>query len=166
MPDTDTIILEGVRIIRRNFRGEEDKYNKPGERNFIVVLPSEEMAEQLAAADWNVKWFEPREEGEEEERVPWLPVEVAYQKGRPPRIFMIPDHDPTRRTELNEESVAVLDGVDIVNVDMIVRGSHWSNATGASGVKAYLQSMYVTIEEDYLARKYAEMDKQFAEVQE
>jgi hypothetical protein len=60
------------------------------------------------------------------------------------------------RTHLNASNVETLDGADIVNVDMIVRPYTWE-VNGKGGVKAYLQSMYVIVEEDALERKYAEM---------
>ena len=44
---SDTIMMEGVRIIFRNFEGKEGPYNKAGERNFAVLL-DDKTAEILA----------------------------------------------------------------------------------------------------------------------
>lgn len=158
MADDNTIVLEGVRIIFRNFRGEKGPYNKEGTRNFGVILPDVAQAMQLQSDEWNVKWLDPldEDEGENQEKVPWLPVEAAYDKGRPPRIFMITSRG---KTELSEATVQTLDGANITNVDMIVRPYTW-NVNDRGGVKAYLQTLYVTIEEDELERKYAELPLQ------
>lgn len=153
-----TVTMEGVRIIFRNFAGKEGQYNREGDRNFGVILP-DEVAEAMAADGWNVKYLKPRtdsdEEGEEETPQPWLSVSVNF-KGRPPRVVMITSRG---RTNLGEDSVELLDWADIRNVDLIVRPYEW-NVNGRSGVKAYLQSIYVTIEEDELEKKYAAMDAQ------
>jgi hypothetical protein len=55
----NTVLMEGVRIIFRNFRGEKSQFNKEGVRNFGVILPSVALAEQMTVDDWNVKWRDP-----------------------------------------------------------------------------------------------------------
>ena len=157
MPQDNTVLMEGVQIIFRNFAGKEGQYNREGDRNFGVLLP-EDVATQMAEDGWNVKFLKPREEDEGDESPPqgWLPVSVNFDKGRPPRVVMITSRG---RTNLDGDTVEMLDWADIKNVDLIVRPYEWS-VQGKTGIKAYLQSLYVTIEEDELEKKYAEMDQQ------
>lgn len=153
MAQDNTVLMEGVRIIFRNFEGKAGKYNQPGERNFGVILP-EDVAQKMTDDGWNVKWLKPRDEEEEETETPWLPVKLKYDGFRPPRVVQITSRG---RTNLDEEDLARLDWVDITNVDLIVRPFPW-DVNGKQGIAAYLQSMYVTIEEDALEKKYAEME--------
>lgn len=155
MPAENTVLMEGVRIIFRNFSGKEGQYNREGDRNFGVILPPD-VAEKMAADGWNVKWLKPRDDDEEETETPWLAVSVNFDKGKPPKIMLVTDRG---RTSLDSDTVDTLDWADITNVDLIVRPYTWE-VSGRTGIKAYLQSMYVTIEEDELERKYAEMDAQ------
>ena len=104
----------------------------------------------MAEDNWNVKWLRPRTEEEGEVPQAYLPISVNF-KGRPPRIVLITSRG---RTNLDENQVETLDWVDIINVDMIVRPYEWT-VNGKTGVKAYLQSIYVTIEEDPLELKYS-----------
>jgi hypothetical protein len=152
----NTVLMEGVRIIFRNFAGKEGQYNREGDRNFAVLL-DDSTAEAMAADGWNVKWLKPRED-DDEDATPqaYLPVSLNFGKGRPPRVVMITSRG---RTQLDENMVELLDWADITNVDLIVRPYEWT-VSGKSGIKAYLQSIYVTIEEDELERKYAELDAQ------
>ena len=153
--DPNNVVMENVRIIFRNFKGKEGQYNKEGDRNFGVILPPE-IAERMLADGWNVKYLKPREEDEDDTETPWLSVSVNFDKGKPPKIMLVTDRG---RTALDAQSVEMLDWADIENVDLIVRPYTWE-VNGNTGVKAYLSSMYVTIEEDELERKYAEMDAQ------
>lgn len=145
--------MEGVRIIFRNFAGKEGQYNREGDRNFAVLL-DDTIANTLAEDGWNVKWLKSREEDEEESSQAYLQVSVNF-KGRPPRVVLITSRG---RTNLGEDQVEMLDWADIKNVDLIVRPYEWV-VNQKSGIKAYLQSIYVTIEEDPLELKYAQLDQ-------
>lgn len=153
MPQDNTVIMEGVRIIFRNFSGKEGQYNREGDRNFAVLL-DDTIANSMAEDGWNVKWLKPREEDEDESTQAYLQVSVNF-KGRPPRIVLITSRG---RTNLDEHQVEMLDWADIKNVDLIVRPYEWV-VNNKSGIKAYLNSIYVTIEEDPLELKYAELDQ-------
>lgn len=142
-----TFMVEDARLVFRNFSGKEGQYNREGDRNFAVILP-EDVAEQMVADGWNVRFLAAREEGDVD--TPYIQVAVNF-KNRPPRVVMITS---TARTNLDEDSVDALDWVDIRVADLIARGYEWE-VNGKRGIKAYLQSLFVTIEEDELERKYA-----------
>lgn len=159
MAKDNTVLMEGVRIVFRNFEGKETQYNRKGDRNFAVLL-DDSVANAMAEDGWNVKWLKPRDDDEEGAPQAFLDVSVSF-KGRPPRIVMVTSRG---RTNLGENLVDTLDWVDIKNVDLIVRPYEWS-VNGKSGIKAYLQSLYITIVEDALELKYAELDTQESELQ-
>jgi hypothetical protein len=142
-----TFMVEDATIIFRNFAGKEGQYNREGDRNFAVILP-EDVAKTMLEDGWNVRYLESREEGEPD--TPYVSVAVNFAN-RPPRVVLITS---TTRTQLDEKSVEVLDWADIRMADLIARGYDW-NVNNKSGTKAYLQSLFVTIEEDALERKYA-----------
>lgn len=146
----NTVVMENVRIIFRNFAGREGMYNREGDRNFCVLLDTD-TADAMLKDGWNVKALRARDEDEEDQ--PYLQVSVNF-KGKPPRVVMITSRG---RTTLHEDEVELLDWADIQNVDLIVRPYEWA-VNGKTGVKAYLQSIFVTIEEDALELKYAEIN--------
>jgi hypothetical protein len=145
--DAKTFMVEDATIIFRNFTGKEGQYNREGDRNFAVIL-DEKIAIKMLEDGWNVKYLTAREEGETD--TPYIQVSVNFNN-RPPRIVMLTS---TARTPLGEDSVETLDWADIKTADLIARGYEWT-VNGKSGVKAYLQSLFITIEEDALERKYA-----------
>lgn len=143
----ETLTIEDCELTWRNFEGREGPFNDKGERNFSVVL-TPAMAEQFAKDGLNVKVKDPREEGDDPKYT--LPVKVSY-KIRPPRAVMITS---TARTDLHEDTIEVLDFADIAMVDLIVNLSDWEYA-GKTGIKCYLKTIFVTVNEDDLERKYA-----------
>lgn len=152
----DNVVMEGVRIVFRNFAGAEGKYNRAGNRNFGVLL-DDDVAAKMEADGWNVKWLKPKDESEDDHHQAWLPVGMSFSpKAKPPRVVMVTSRG---RTNIDEDIIDTLDWVDISNVDLIVRPYAWE-VDGKTGIKAMLQSIYVTIVEDPLEAKYAEMDQQ------
>lgn len=149
--DVKRVQIEGAQIIYRNFSGKEGRYNDPGQRNFAVVLDPETAA-AMDADGWNVKQEKERDEEGYEPRF-FLPVKVNY-KFRPPRVVMITSKG---RTDLDEDTVGTLDWATFANVDLIINPSHY-DVNGKAGIAAYLKTMFVTLEEDDLERKYAQME--------
>jgi hypothetical protein len=146
------LALENVRIGFRNFEGREGKYNKAGERSFAVFLSDRQLAEELAAEGWNVKFPTDREDKvdpDEPGRDPYLQVSVGFEY-YPPNVFIISNGQPTK---LTEEEVLMLDWAEIQNVDLVLRPYEWS-VNRNSGIKAYLKSGYFTIVTDKFASKY------------
>lgn len=140
------LVVENARIAFRNFAGKEGKFNRAGNRNFCIIF-DKETGEELLEQGWNVRILQPKEGYDEPEYC--LSVSVAYGK-IPPRIYMITGR---RKTELFEDTVGCLDYAEIVNVDVVVRPYNWE-VNGKTGVKAYVQTMYVEIQEDIFSAKY------------
>lgn len=164
--------INDARICFRNFRGEKGQFNDEGDRSFHLVIAggtfddgrpgskpievtAEEMAEFLQreqnryGAGWNVKIKAPREDGE----APFIhmPVKVKFND-RGPAIYL---NSGGNVVKLDEESVGMLDEIDIMNVDMDIRPYDGEGRFGAHRT-AYLQSIHVVQEIDRFAARYAE----------
>jgi hypothetical protein len=150
MSDPKTFMVEDAQLLFRNFSGKESQYNRAGDRNFAVVLDPDSAARMLADG-WNVKLLDARDEGDAPKA--YIQVSVGY-KTKPPRVVMI---SSTGRTVLDENEVDLLDWVEIENADLIARAYTWA-VNGKTGIKAYLQSLYITIQEDALERKYSQFN--------
>ena len=143
------IIIEDAHILFRNFAGKPSKFNAAGARNFCVFIDDDSMVQSLMADGWNIKTLAARD-AEERDRF-YIQVSVNFEYV-PPKVVLV-----TKRgqTILDEESIESLDYAEIKNVDLTIRPYPWGIGE-KSGVKAYLKTLYVTIEEDEFASKYAE----------
>lgn len=145
--------IENARIIYRNFAGAGSKFNREGDRNFAVIIPDEEIKEELVARGWNVKIKPPRDEYDEP--FMFLPVKVKFNN-RGPAIYVRSGNNTPAR--LNEETVDMLDEIDILSVAMDIRPFDWE-VNGNTGRSAYLQAMEVTQNIDRFGARYAEEEE-------
>lgn len=134
--------IDDARIIFRNFEGRPDQFTREGDRSFSLMIPNQEIAEALMedknefGVGWNVKIKEPRDEGDEPFR--HLKVKVKFN-GRGPNIYLV---NGGIKRQLDEESVAMLDDIDIDHVDLDIRPYDDEGRFGPFRA-AYLQNMQV-----------------------
>lgn len=155
MPNISNVVIEDAQLIMpfRNFRGAEGRYNREGDRSFSVKL-DEQLARDMMQDGWNVKYLRARDEEDDEQ--PYIQVSVKYNY-IPPKIVVISSNG---RMDLDEDTVGELDYMEFKNVDLVIRAYEYEfqGKDLIKGVKAQLKSMYVTLDEDELERKYAERD--------
>lgn len=142
--------IDDARIIFKNFEGRGDKFNREGDRNFSLLIEDPDTADALIAEGWNVR-IKP---GRDEDEGPFmrLPVKVKFTDYGP-NVYLVTGD---RRNELDEESIACLDNIDIESIDMDIRPYDWE-VNGKTGRTAYLQSMQVVQRIDRFAARYAGM---------
>lgn len=140
--------IDGRQIIFKNFEGRGDKFNREGDRNFSLRIDDENTADALVKEGWNVRI----KEGRDEDEGPFmrLPIKVKFTNYGPNVYLRTGD----RVNELNEESIACLDNIEIDSVSMDVRPYDW-DVNGRTGRTAYLQSMEVVQRIDRFAARYA-----------
>jgi len=139
--------IEDARIVFRNFSGVGSKYNREGDRNFAVIIPNDEIKDQLVEDGWTVKIKPPREEGEDPFMI--LPVKIKFNN-RGPAAYVVSGDQVTR---LNEDTIDMLDEIDIEHVDMDIRPYDWE-VNGKMGRSAYLQAINVVQNIDRFGAKY------------
>ena len=153
------VTIEDAQLMFRNFAGEEGPYNAAGDRSFSIRLTPED-AQMLLKDGWNVKTRPPREEGDDE--MHYIKVAVSY-KNRPPTVVIVTQRwnrqtqafEPARTT-LPEDFVELVDSLDIAKADLVLNPYRW-NVRGETGIKAYLKSIYITVQQDDLELKYAQI---------
>ena len=141
--------IDDARIIYRNFAGEASQFNRAGDRNFSVLIEDEQLANELQDHGWNVKIKQAREEGD----TPFmhLPVKVKFND-RGPSVYLV---SGSNRVKLDEETIGMLDNIDILGVDLDIRPFDWE-VNGKAGRAAYLQSICVTQYIDRFAQRFEE----------
>ena len=148
----DILEIEDARIIYRNFEGVASKFNREGDRNFAVIVPNDEIKDILVEAGWNVKIKPPRDE--EDTPFMFIPVKVKFNN-RGPAAYLRSGETVTR---LNEETIGILDEIDIQSVSMDLRPYDW-DVNGKTGRTAYLQAIDVIQNIDRFGDMYAKEGK-------
>lgn len=146
--------VNGRQIIFKNFEGRGDKFNREGDRNFSLRIDDPDTADALIKEGWNVRI----KEGRDEEEGPFmrLPIKVKFTNYGP-NVYLV--RGENKPVELDEESIACLDNIDIESVNMDIRPYDWE-VNGRTGRTAYLQSMEVIQRIDRFVARYANMDEE------
>ena len=131
----------------RNFAGEKTQFNPAGKRTFVVLL-DEQNGRLLEEQGWHIRWREPRDE--QDDPTALLTVEVKFGD-YPPKIVLI---SGGTHTTLDETNIGILDTAEIDRCDLIIRPYNWE-VNGNSGTKAYVKTMYVTLQDDDFGGRYA-----------
>lgn len=144
--------VDGRNMRFRNFEGKAGKFNVEGDRNFCILL-NPEVADEMTKDGFNVRYLNPRDEGDEP--VPYVQVKLKYydrsgNRLRPPKIVQVTKRG---KTELDEDSVRNLDWAEIEKFDIAINPREY-NVQGRSGLTAYLKTLYVTIREDDFEDRY------------
>lgn len=151
MERNNKLAIDNARIIFKNFTGKDDKFGREGDRSFSIVIEDDALAEQLANDGWNVKPLTPRDPDEKVNH--FIKVKISF-KVRPPKIWLLTNH---KRTLLDEDTIATLQYARIENADVVVSPWRWE-VNGKTGIAAYLETLYVKIEDDPFADKYADYE--------
>lgn len=142
--------IDDARLIFRNFKGEASKFNREGDRSFSVVIETEDQYDALLADKnkygdcWNVKRKDPREDGDTP--LMYLQVKVKFNDNGP-AIYLISGN---AKTKLTEASVAILDDIEIVSVNMDIR-PYDGEINGNTYRAAYLKAIEIVQEVDRFA---------------
>lgn len=162
--------ITDARLIFKNFRGLQTDFNDEGDRNFCVLisggifddgrdvyeLDAEGMADALKAQEnrfgigWNVKVKVPK--NPDSSPYHFLKVKVNFND-RGPRVY-VRTSERARPRMLDEETVGMLDRIDILSTDLTIRPFDGEARMGAYR-SAYLQSIDVLQDIDHIAARYA-----------
>ena len=146
--------IDDARIIYRNFAGAPSKFNREGDRNFAVIIPNQEIADELIADGWAVKIKPPRDD--DDSPFMYLPVKVKFNN-RGPAAYVKSGNSVQR---LNEETIGMLDEIDIQSVDMDLRAYDWE-VNDKTGRSAYLQAINVIQNIDRFGAQYQAQELPF-----
>lgn len=160
MNNNSVIPFQDAEIKYPNFAGRKSQFNRQGDRNFCIVIKDPEEAAELSAMGFNVKEKMPMvNEGDSY----WL-LQVSLSYHEPgsglefldPKAYLVVDG---KLKPLTEETIGCIDRLDAECIDITVTaGKPYEGRDGNMRVRAWLDSIYVTIANNPVAAKYATAD--------
>lgn len=151
--DMESLQLDGVDLIYKNFSGlVRGRYDSLGERKFSAKITDPAIADTVIGLGWNLRT---RTDDSDEFQFWHLPVKVNYNSPvGPPVIWRV---IPTLKKKLllKPDTVDMLDYLPVMYADLIVNPYLWT-VGGSSGISAYLDQMYVFVEESVLDLRYSD----------
>lgn len=146
------LVVEGAAVPKfySHFSGEADGFHTAGEKDFRLIIESEDLANDLVAAGWNVK--QKGEDGDENKYL-YIKVKVKFNFGKP----VIVKHLGNKLITLDENTCSEIDRVSIEpeSIDLVLSPYHWT-VNGKNGITAYLEEMHFRQVQGYFHDKYAQ----------
>ena len=162
-PNTGNLVIEGAKLVFRNFAGVEKQYNEKGKRNVQVVVP-DEVVESLRADGWNVT-TRVIPAIDQEKPTNLLKLNLNYRvnpdgtpDGRNPKFYIISGDKkvrtlPTMKDLGDGMSPCIYDQCKITNCDIEVRPYHYDK-NNPNKVSAYIEQINIEIALSALDLKY------------
>lgn len=159
----EQLVIEDAVIRFHNYSGLQTEFNNPGNRNFDVILPNNDMAVEMGEKGWNVKIRKPRDP--EEEPYYTLNVKINMDSKWPPTIEevcrnkhitydkeMVGQFDPKHPDKYLDNNKG-MDGIPMTDIGLVINGSEWDSKFG-HGIKAYLDQFYFRTKPSIFGNKY------------
>ena len=114
----ELVSVEDGRVALKNFRG--DKFGNGGKRSFCLVIPTEEIKDELIKRGWNVRIKPPFHE--DEEPFMYLPININdfRDDGRGPNVYIKSGNNPLYKVESNNRLDSLQD-MSIAGIDLYFR---------------------------------------------
>lgn len=143
-------IMPGRRF--RNFRGDNTlAYNQDGKRFFNFRLYDPAIINDLRDMGANIRsWTPVNDEGEEDEPIFFIRVEIAYGGKNPPKIYLVNKEHDENPVELRLDQIAEIDSMRIDWADFRI-GLYHSNPEKTT---FYLNNAYIKIQVDPITARY------------
>jgi len=155
MPRVNDINITNGEIAYSNFAGRPTAYKPEGGVRTVTFVMPEEIVPDLQKDGWKVR----RQEFEDGSYRYLLEATFLFRtregKLRDPKIFIVRGNELIHVTE---ETVDTLDHAEIISADAVI-GPYYYDYAGKQGIKAYLNSLYLTIKENPIDEKYRKMLK-------
>lgn len=148
-------IEDGV-IAYKDFSGRVDENNENGEKTVTFAISIDDGL-KLIEDGWYLRKQEfPNDPYREPRYLLKTCITFKTKDGRPkdPKVFMV--REDGSMVHMTEDTIGLLDGADIIKVDAVIGPWRWRR-NGKEGVKAYVNSMYITVKENRIDAKYRTM---------
>lgn len=144
--------IDDAKFYWRNFAGAATQYQREGNRDFAIIIPNQEIADELAADGWNIKV---KEGDDGRDPLFYLQVKVDYNEKDKigPDIYLVSGKS---KHKLDMSEVKRIDRIRVAGADMDIRPHDWTMPNGKSGRTARLNAIWVTQDTNRFAERFAE----------
>lgn len=146
--DYNLVQINDAQIRFPHFSGKKDEFHSEGERDFKLVIPDQETADEFVRNGWNVTV---NEKGDNVYMN--LKIKINWDRRYPPEVYLVTNG---HMTKLDKESSECIDYARIIKVDCDISAYDWGPINGKSGRTAYLDGIKVYQQASRFAEEYAE----------